>query len=109
MLSVKWFGLLQQGQLIVLALGFVLLLVAETLAPEGPVRAWRERVRHVGRNAGLWIVSTLVLSLVTGSMLIGFALWLEANRIGLFNLVAVPMWLVFVGGFLALDLADYIF
>lgn len=108
MRSLDWLAVLQEGQLVVLGGSFVLLLVAESLAP---LRAtpWRARLRHVGRNAGLWLVSTLVLSFVTGTALIGLALWLESHRIGLFHFVALPAWAVFIGGFLALDFGDYVF
>jgi len=109
MLSLRWYSFLQHSQLIALAAGFVLLLVAESLLPDGPVRTWRERVRHVRRNAALWIVSTLILSVVTGTMLISVSLWLEAHRVGIFHLLPLPAWLLFVGGFLALDLGDYVF
>jgi sterol desaturase/sphingolipid hydroxylase (fatty acid hydroxylase superfamily) len=99
---------LQEGQLLVLGGSFALLLFVESLAP---LRAtsWRMRLRHVARNAGLWLVSTFVLSLVTGTALIGLAVWLESHRIGLFHFVALPTWAVFVGGFLALDFGDYVF
>lgn len=108
MQSLKWLAALQQGQLYLLGAGFALLLCAESLAPLRPM-PWRLRLRHVRRNAGLWIVSTLLLSVLTGSALFGIALWLEAHRVGLFNLVPLPLWTVFVGGFLALDFADYVF
>jgi sterol desaturase/sphingolipid hydroxylase (fatty acid hydroxylase superfamily) len=107
--SLKWLQVLQEGQLITVIAGLVVLLAAESLVPAAARRPWRERARHVGRNSALWIVGVLVLSLVMGTLLIGVAFWLEAHRIGVMHLLPLPAWAVFAIGFLALDFGDYVF
>ncbi|MEP7063576.1 MAG: sterol desaturase family protein [Betaproteobacteria bacterium] len=109
MRSLDWFDFLQHAQMALLAAGFASLLIAESLLPQGIAQPWRTRAVHVGRNAGLWIITTIIVSLVFGSAFIGVALWLEVHRVGVMYLWAAPGWLLFLVGFLALDLADYVY
>ena len=109
MRSLDWFDALQHGQVALLAFGLVVLLIAETLLPGGAALPWRARLTHVGRNAMLWVISTILVSVVLGGLLIGVALWLEVHRVGILYSWPVPAWLLFVAGFLALDFGDYVY
>lgn len=109
MRSLDWFDVLQRAQMILLVAGLVVLLIAESLVPDGVAPTWRARVRHIGRNTGMWLISTILVSVVFGSLFISVALWLEVHRVGILHAWPVPGWLLFVIGFLALDFADYVF
>lgn len=109
MRSLDWFDALQHGQMALLAVGFASLLIAESLLPHGAAPSRRARWTHIGRNAGLWLVSTVIMTLVFGSVFFSLALWLEMHRVGIMYLWPLPGWLLFVVGFLVLDFGDYVY
>jgi len=100
---------LQQWQMGAVAAGLVVLLLAETAFPSRPGRPTRERILHIARNGGLALVTTFLVSALLGGVLLTLSQSLETNRVGLLHFVAAPVWLQIVVGFLALDLADYVF
>jgi sterol desaturase/sphingolipid hydroxylase (fatty acid hydroxylase superfamily) len=91
------------------ATGLVVLLLAETAFPSRPGRPARERLLHIARNGGLALVTTLLVSTLSGGALLTLLRSLEMNRVGLLHLVDTPVWLQVVVGFVALDFADYVF
>jgi len=107
--SLDSYARLQLWQMATLAIGLVALAALESWLPRHPRRATRARILHFARNAGLWLVTSAAMSLLFGSTLLYAAYWLEVHRIGVLNFVATPLWLRVVAGFVALDLADYVF
>lgn len=63
------------------------------------------RLRAV--NVALWLVNVAALSAVCGACACTVARWAETARVGLFNGVAAPAWVVAAVTVLALDLVSY--
>lgn len=81
------------------------LLVAELLWPRRPPAA--PRGPRWLNNLALVMLDTAVLRLLLPLLAVGWALQLEARGWGLFNRLALPVWLEFCATVLLLDLAIY--
>jgi sterol desaturase/sphingolipid hydroxylase (fatty acid hydroxylase superfamily) len=81
----------------------------ESLAPYRAFASASDRARHALRNLALGAVMLILTSALVGASGWQAILWGERRGIGLLNLVALPLWLVVPVGFLAADLADYMF
>jgi sterol desaturase/sphingolipid hydroxylase (fatty acid hydroxylase superfamily) len=99
---------LQQLQMVLLVGGLAVFWLLESAMPQ--VRtAFRARLRSGARNLGIFILCTLVTSVVIGALYYWSAAFLAVNRIGLLYMVSLPFWLALVLGFIALDFGDYLF
>jgi sterol desaturase/sphingolipid hydroxylase (fatty acid hydroxylase superfamily) len=107
--SLAWYAQLQFYQMLVLAAGLLILLGSESLAPRRPRQSVAARTAHLVRNGMLWLVTSVTTSVILGGTVLYTAYWLEVQRIGLLHFFATPLWLRVVAGFVALDLADYVF
>ncbi len=107
--SLTSYAQLQLWQMGALAVGLVALLALESWFPRHTRRPAAARRAHFARNAGLWLLTSAAMSLSFGGTLLYAAYWLEVHRIGLLNFVVAPLWVRVVAGFVALDLADYVF
>jgi sterol desaturase/sphingolipid hydroxylase (fatty acid hydroxylase superfamily) len=74
----------------------------ELLLP-GRARA-QPRGRRWLANLGLLLIDVAAQRLTVGAAAFATALWAQAQGVGLFHLLAVPLWLAAPMGFLALDL-----
>lgn len=81
----------------------------ESLAPYRTFTSRTARARHVGRNLALGALMMLLTSALIGASALQAMLWAEMRGVGLLNLVALPLWVVVVVGFLLADFADYLF
>lgn len=66
------------------------------------------RLLRWSNNLGLVVVNTVLLRLIFPVVAVGLALLAQEHDWGLFNIFAVPDWLVFIASVLALDLAIYL-
>jgi sterol desaturase/sphingolipid hydroxylase (fatty acid hydroxylase superfamily) len=82
-----------------------LMAVWEAWAP----RRNRDVHRHVhwSNNLGLAFFNTLAIRFIAPVGAVGFAMYVESNGWGLFNLVPIPNWIAVVGCVVALDLVVY--
>jgi sterol desaturase/sphingolipid hydroxylase (fatty acid hydroxylase superfamily) len=99
---------LQTLQLALVFLGLIGFLVAESVVPARRTPS-RVRIRSGLRNLTMYAIGTVATSVVIGTFYYVGAAFLATNRVGLFYAVPLPLWLVVVLGFLALDFTDYLF
>lgn len=92
-----------------LAGGMIFWIVYETVFPLLSFKRGSLRLRHVLSNFVLWLLGSLLLSLILGSYIIYAQFWLEYNQIGLLHLFALPTLLLAVCGILLVDFGDYAF
>ncbi len=85
---------------------FAIVAVCEALAPRRP-RTMKRRLRWPN-NIGVVVLNTLVLRLVFPTAAVGVAVAAEARGWGLFNALAVPIWLALPLSVLLLDLVIYL-
>ncbi len=85
---------------------FAIVAVCEALAPRR-ARTVARRLRWPN-NIGVVVLNTIVLRLVFPTAAVGVALAAEARGWGLFNALAVPIWLALPLSVLLLDLAIYL-
>jgi len=98
---------LYQAQQSVLWGGLLLLWILEALAPRER-RSWRHRARHGARNATVWLISIVVVSVLFGTAFAQATVWLERNQVGLLHATALSPWLRAIAGFLLLDFSAYV-
>jgi len=85
---------------------FAAMAVWELFGPRRPQaigRGWRWP-----NNLGVVVVNTLLVRMLFPTAAVGFALIAEARGFGLFNMVALPVWIGVVASVLLLDLAIYL-
>jgi len=85
---------------------FIAMAVWELLAPRRPqavARGWRWP-----NNLGVVAVDVLLVRVLLPITAVGLALIAEAHGIGLFNMIALPMWASIVISVILLDLAIYL-
>jgi sterol desaturase/sphingolipid hydroxylase (fatty acid hydroxylase superfamily) len=87
--------------------GLLLLIVIETLAPRER-RVLRQRTAHALRNASIWVIALVLVSVLFGAALSGMLGWLAEHRVGLLYWLDAPLWLAAILSFLLLDFADYV-
>lgn len=109
MIDAAWHQQLQLWQMGALGAGLFVLLLAETMFPSRPGRSAHDRLVHFARNGGVWVLTSVIISMLLGGVLIGLSLAFESNRVGLLYFTTVPLWAKIAVGFVALDLADYVF
>ena len=83
--------------------------VWESIAPYRTFASATERGRPAARNLALGALMVLLTSVLVGASGVQAMLWAETRGVGLLNLVALPLWIVVLVGFLLADLADYLF
>jgi sterol desaturase/sphingolipid hydroxylase (fatty acid hydroxylase superfamily) len=99
---------LQSLQMIFVFGGLAAFLLLETVIPE--VRAGiRQRLRSGSRNMALFVITTVVTSLVIGAFYFYGAAVLAVNRVGLLYASDLPGWAVIATGVIALDFSDYLY
>jgi len=92
------FQLLRAGAFI---MAILVAAVLQRLAPHARLRgSWTV-------NGGLWLVNAVVLGVVCGACAFTVAAWAADQRLGLFNVVAMPWWMAGVTTIAALDLTSY--
>jgi sterol desaturase/sphingolipid hydroxylase (fatty acid hydroxylase superfamily) len=96
-------------QHLLVIVGITAWLLVETVRPALAFEGAKARLRHILRNAAIWLMAGVVLSFVVGSYLTYASVWLEVNRIGLLLLIGPPTWVLGVVGVLLMDLGDYLF
>jgi len=85
---------------------FVAMAVWELLTPRRPQaigRNWRWP-----NNLGVVAVDVLLVRILLPITAVGLALFAEARGIGLFNMIALPMWVSIPASVILLDLAIYL-
>jgi sterol desaturase/sphingolipid hydroxylase (fatty acid hydroxylase superfamily) len=85
---------------------FILLAVLEVLAPRRdakPVKA-----RRWAANIAIVVLDSVLVRLIFKTAAVGGALWAAQNGIGLFNTIAVPLWLAVAVSFVVLDFAIWL-
>ena len=92
-------------RLICFAVVLTLMAVWESLAPRRAIQIGRQI--HWTNNIGLALLNTLALRLIVPIGAIGFAIFVESNNWGLFNLWPVPNWLSILICVIFLDLVVY--
>jgi len=103
------YALLLDIEKILVAAGVVVWFLVETVRPAVSLAGRKARFVHIGRNAALWILTGMFLSLLVGGYLTHATVWLEVNRIGVLLLFPLPGWVLGVVGVLLMDLGDYLF
>jgi len=99
---------LQQLQMVMLLAGFAIFWLLETAVPD--VRAALAiRLRSGARNLTLFILSSIVTSLVIGTFYYYGAAVLAINHIGLLYWLPVPTWFSLLLALIAIDFTDYLF
>jgi sterol desaturase/sphingolipid hydroxylase (fatty acid hydroxylase superfamily) len=66
------------------------------------------RLRRWPNNIGAVFVDTVVTRILAPTGAVGFALFAQAHRWGLFNSVTLPKWVTLMASLLLLDLAIYL-
>jgi sterol desaturase/sphingolipid hydroxylase (fatty acid hydroxylase superfamily) len=87
-------------------LGVLVLLALLEARLHGPNPA-PDRARRWPGNAGLVLVDTLLARVLLPAGAVGAALWAQSRGLGLFNVIAWPVWVEFALALLLLDLAIY--
>ena len=102
-------GRLQWIETLLLVATTVLLFALESV-PRLRVRDYgRGRGPHLLRNAAVWLIGALAVTLLLGAFVVPAASWLEARRVGLFFSWPVPGWALALAGVALLDAAEYLF
>src|SRR6266702_1373399 len=85
---------------------FVVMAIWEFLTPRRPQaigRNWRWP-----NNLGVVAVDVLLVRILLPITAVGLALFAEAHAFGLFNIIALPMWVAIIASVILLDLAIYL-
>src|SRR6266540_189456 len=85
---------------------FVVMAIWELLTPRRPQaigRNWRWP-----NNLGVVAVDVLLVRILLPITAVGLALFAEAHAFGLFNIIALPMWVAIIASVILLDLAIYL-
>lgn len=85
---------------------FLLLALWETLSPRR-VRSFQRRLRW-SNNLGLVVLDTFALRVLFPAAAVGAAILAQQEGWGLFNILALPEWIVVLTSILLLDLAIYL-
>lgn len=85
---------------------FLALALLEVLAPRRIVHPAKSR-RWL-TNIGIVMIDSVLVRLVFKTAAVGGAHWASQNGIGIFNLVAVPLWLAIAVSIVALDFAVWL-
>lgn len=101
--------LLQDTHNLLLVGGLAFWIASETIFPLMRFKKAPLRLKHLFSNAMLWIVSSVLLSVLVGGYIIHAQFWLEYNGIGLLHLIDLPVWLLAAAGVLLIDFGDYVF
>ncbi|MCB1865989.1 MAG: sterol desaturase family protein [Chromatiales bacterium] len=93
----------------VAGLGFFFLIIAESLRPALPFAGEAERIRHIARNFGLWLVTFTVGDLAFGIGILDLQNHLTETWFGPFHWLDLPWWFEVTAGLLIVDLSEYVF
>ena len=87
----------------------LLLLLWETLAPFFPffLDRWRQRGLHAGRNFGVGLLNSVVVSACIATVWLWVSQWTTNHHFGLFHWVILPGWANLLGAMLLLDVWMY--
>ena len=84
---------------------FLVFLVLQTLLPRRPLsNSGMQRIFH---NAGLFVVNSLLLKLLVPLTIVSVAISALDHGFGIFNLLAMPVWLKVIFSVVLLDLSIY--
>src|SRR4051812_15801686 len=89
--------------------GLVVMVALEIMLPVPGYRWNLARLRHAGHNLLLWVGGIIVASFVFGGSIWYLLQLVQVSRIGVLNLLILPVWLHAALAFLLLDVSDYVF